>query len=104
MNGSLKHRQSGTVGVYGGSVAVTTEILAESTEQFNRDANDMLEMNKSVDQSVQQIRQGAHTQKQGASDSANAMEEIAKGINDLSESSTAVSDAATSALAKASRA
>ncbi|MGX1826667.1 methyl-accepting chemotaxis protein [Paenibacillus taichungensis] len=82
-------------------VSVTTDILAESTERFNRDAEDMLEMNKSVDQSVQQIRQGAHTQKQGASDSANAMEEIAKGITDISESSTAVSDAATTALATA---
>jgi len=82
-------------------VSVTTDILAESTEQFNRDAEDMLEINKSVDQSVQQIRQGAHTQKQGASDSANAMEEIAKGITDISESSTAVSDAATTALATA---
>ncbi|RAI93732.1 methyl-accepting chemotaxis protein [Paenibacillus pabuli] len=82
-------------------VSVTTGILAESTEQFKRDAEDMLEMNKSVNQSVQQIRQGAHTQKQGVSDSANAMEEIAKGITDISESSTAVSDAATTALATA---
>jgi methyl-accepting chemotaxis protein len=82
-------------------VSVTTDILAKSTEEFSRDAEDMLVMNKSVDQSVQQIRQGAHTQKQGAGDSANSMEEIAKGITDISESSTAVSDAATSALTKA---
>ncbi|UPK44869.1 methyl-accepting chemotaxis protein [Paenibacillus pabuli] len=82
-------------------VSVTTDILAKSTAQFNRDAEDMLEMNKSVDQSVQQIRQGAHTQKQGASDSANAMEEIARAITNISESSTTLSDAATSALATA---
>ncbi|KAA8747662.1 methyl-accepting chemotaxis protein [Paenibacillus sp. UASWS1643] len=82
-------------------VAVTTNILSDSTKQFNRSTEEMLEMSKTVDQSVEQIRQGAHTQKQGASDSANAMEEIAKGITDISESSMIVSDAATSALATA---
>lgn len=82
-------------------VAVTTDILSESTKEFNRSTEEMLEMGKTVDQSVEQIRQGAHTQKQGASDSANAMEEIAKGITDISESSMIVSDAATSALSTA---
>lgn len=82
-------------------VAVTTDILSESTKEFNRSTEEMLEMSKTVDQSVEQIRQGAHTQKQGASDSAHAMEEIAKGITDISESSMVVSDAATSALATA---
>lgn len=79
-------------------VAVTTDILSESTKEFNRSTEEMLEMSKTVDRSVDQIRHGAHTQKQGASDSANAMEEIAKGITDISESSMIVSDAATSAL------
>ncbi|WKL00021.1 methyl-accepting chemotaxis protein [Paenibacillus amylolyticus] len=51
-------------------VAVTTDILSESTKEFNRSTEEMLEMGKTVDQSVEQIRQGAHTQKQGASDSA----------------------------------
>ncbi|GAS85132.1 methyl-accepting chemotaxis protein [Paenibacillus amylolyticus] len=82
-------------------VAVTTDILSESTKEFNRSTEEMLEMSNTVDQSVEQIRQGAHTQKQGASDSAHAMEEIAKGITDISESSMVVSDAATSALATA---
>ncbi|KLU52931.1 hypothetical protein EL84_11100 [Paenibacillus sp. VT-400] len=82
-------------------VAVTTDILSESTKEFNRSTEEMLEMGKTVDQSVEQIRQGAHTQKQGASDSAHAMEEIAKGITDISESSMVVSDAASSALSTA---
>ncbi|WP_458460303.1 methyl-accepting chemotaxis protein [Paenibacillus sp.] len=82
-------------------VAVTTDILSESTKEFNRSTEEMLQMSKTVDQSVEQIRQGAHTQKQGASDSAHAMEEIAKGITDISESSMVVSDAATSTLATA---
>ncbi|NMI07509.1 methyl-accepting chemotaxis protein [Paenibacillus sp. SZ31] len=82
-------------------VAVTTDILSESTKEFNHSTEEMLKMSKTVDQSVEQIRQGAHTQKQGASDSAHAMEEIAKGITDISESSMIVSDAATSALATA---
>ncbi|MEK4662378.1 HAMP domain-containing methyl-accepting chemotaxis protein [Priestia sp. FSL H7-0729] len=82
-------------------VAVTTNILSESTKEFNVSTEEMLQMSKTVDQSVEQIRQGAHTQKQGASDSAHAMEEIAKGITDISESSMVVSDAATSALTTA---
>ncbi|WP_440116561.1 methyl-accepting chemotaxis protein [Paenibacillus sp. QZ-Y1] len=82
-------------------VAVTTDILSESIKEFNRSTEEMLEMSKTVDQSVEQIRQGAHTQKQGANDSANAMEEIAKGITDISESSMIVSDSASSALATA---
>jgi len=82
-------------------VAVTTDILSESTKEFNHSTEEMLKMSKTVDQAVEQIRQGAHTQKQGASDSAHAMEEIAKGITDISESSMVVSDAATSALATA---
>ncbi|WP_258166110.1 methyl-accepting chemotaxis protein [Paenibacillus sp. PCH8] len=82
-------------------VAATTDILAESTKEFNQSTEEMLEMSKTVDRSVEQIRLGAHTQKQSASDSANAMEEIAKGITDISESSMIVSDAATSALVTA---
>jgi len=82
-------------------VAATTDMLSESTKQFNRSTDEMLIMSQTVDRSVEQIRRGAHTQKQGASDSANAMEEIAKGITDISESSMAVSDAATTALATA---
>ncbi|MCG7384346.1 methyl-accepting chemotaxis protein [Paenibacillus sp. ACRRY] len=79
-------------------VSATTNMLAQSTKQFNQSTDEMVGMSQAVDQSVEQIRQGAHTQKQGASDSAHAMEEIAKGITDISESSMAVSDAATSAL------
>ncbi|WP_312027049.1 HAMP domain-containing methyl-accepting chemotaxis protein [Paenibacillus illinoisensis] len=82
-------------------VSATTDMLAQSTKQFNQSTDEMVEMSQTVDQSVEQIRQGAHTQKQGASDSAHAMEEIAKGITDISESSMAVSDAATSALTTA---
>lgn len=82
-------------------VAVTTDILSESTKQFNHNTQEMLAMSTTVDQSVEQIRHGARTQKQGASDSAHAMEEIAKGITEISESSMAVSDAATSALTTA---
>lgn len=82
-------------------VSATTNMLAQSTKQFNQSTDEMVGMSQTVDQSVEQIRQGAHTQKQGASDSAHAMEEIAKGITDISESSMAVSDAATSALTTA---
>jgi methyl-accepting chemotaxis protein len=39
-------------------VSVTTDILAKSTEEFSRDAEDMLVMNKSVDQSVQPDQTG----------------------------------------------
>ena len=81
-------------------VSATTDMLAQSTKQFNQSTDEMVEMSQTVDQSVEQIRQEP-IRKTGASDSAHAMEEIAKGITDISESSMAVSDAATSALTTA---
>ncbi|PYE47255.1 HAMP domain-containing protein [Paenibacillus barcinonensis] len=97
MSGNLNEIVSNMVG----GVATTTELLSESTKEFNRSTEEMLAMSQTVDRAVEEIRQGAHTQKQSASDSAHAMEEIAKGINDISESSNVVSDAATAALATA---
>ncbi|MBB6022986.1 methyl-accepting chemotaxis protein [Paenibacillus sp. JGP012] len=97
MSGNLNKIVSDMVG----GVATTTELLSDSAKEFNRSTEAMLTMNRTVDLAVEEIRQGAHTQKQSASDSAHAMEEIAKGINDISESSNVVSDAATSALATA---
>ncbi|MDP9702368.1 methyl-accepting chemotaxis protein [Paenibacillus intestini] len=97
MSGNLNKIVSDMVG----GVALTTELLSESTKEFNRSTEEMLAMSKTVDRAVEEIRQGAHTQKQSASDSAHAMEEIAKGINDISESSNVVSDAATMALTTA---
>ncbi|WP_145332972.1 methyl-accepting chemotaxis protein [Paenibacillus xylanexedens] len=97
MSGNLNKIVSDMVG----GVASTTELLSESTKEFNRSTEEMLAMSKTVDRAVEEIRQGAHTQKQSASDSAHAMEEIAKGINDISESSNVVSDAATMALTTA---
>jgi len=97
MSGNLNKIVSDMVG----GVASTTELLSESTKEFNRSTEEMLAMSKTVDRTVEEIQQGAHTQKQSASDSAHAMEEIAKGINDISESSNVVSDAATTALATA---
>ncbi|OBR62931.1 hypothetical protein A7K91_09430 [Paenibacillus oryzae] len=101
---AMIHMSENLNGIVGGmveGVAATTAILTKSTEQFSRDAEEMLKLGSIVDGSVDQIRQGAHSQKQGAGDSANAMEEIARGITDISASSTAVSDAATGALASA---
>ncbi|PZT52166.1 methyl-accepting chemotaxis protein [Paenibacillus silvae] len=97
MSGNLNKIVSDMVG----GVATTTELLSDSAKEFNRSTEAMLTMSRTVDLAVEEIRQGAHTQKQSASDSAHAMEEIAKGINDISESSNVVSDAATSALATA---
>lgn len=97
MSGNLNKIVSDMVG----GVASTTELLSESTKAFNRSTDEMLAMSRTVDRAVEEIRQGAHTQKQSASDSAHAMEEIAKGINDISESSNVVSDAAAAALTAA---
>lgn len=83
------------------NVAATTTMLTQSTEQFRKEAEDMLKLGKTVDGSVEQIRHGAHSQKQGAEDGARAMDEIAKGIADISESSTSVADAAAGSLVNA---
>ncbi|WP_322923086.1 methyl-accepting chemotaxis protein [Paenibacillus campi] len=79
-------------------VSSTTSILTQSAVQFKQDADGMQQMSTTVNQAMDKIRHGAHTQKQGVIDSSNAMEEIARGINDISESSATVSDAATDAL------
>lgn len=97
MSGNLNQIVRGMVE----GVASTTGILTASTTQFSQNAEEMLELNRTVDTSVELIRQGAVSQRQGAGDSARAVEEIAKGITDISESSLAVSDAATEALGAA---
>lgn len=82
-------------------VVTTTTLLTETTHKFEKDAEEMLAINKTVDTSVSQIRQGAHTQKQSASDSVHAMEEIAKDIMEISDSSAEVLDTAEGAIATA---
>ncbi|MNW34577.1 Methyl-accepting chemotaxis protein 4 [compost metagenome] len=82
-------------------VTATADTLMSSAHQFNRNAEAMLQMSRTVDQAVEHIRQGAHTQRQGAEDSAQVMEEISKGIVLISESASSVADAATGALTSA---
>lgn len=79
-------------------VTATTTLLTATTDKFEQDATEMKSMNHTIDSSVEQIRQGAHTQKQSASDSVHAMEEIAKGIIEISDSSADVLDTAESAI------
>lgn len=79
-------------------VTATTTLLTATTDKFEQDATEMKSMNKTIDTSVEQIRQGAHTQKQSASDSVHAMEEIAKGIIEISDSSADVLDTAEGAI------
>lgn len=97
MSGNLNQMVSDMVA----GVSATTALLTETTDRFEKDAEEMLNMNKTVDASVEQIRQGAHTQRQSASDSVSAMEEISKGITEISGSSAEVLDAAASAIATA---
>ncbi len=94
MSGNLNDMVRGMVS----GVSTTTSILTESAVQFRQDADGMQQMNSTVHDAMEKIREGAHTQKQGVMDSSNAMEEIARGITNISESSSAVSDAATDAL------
>ncbi|MFD1886089.1 methyl-accepting chemotaxis protein [Paenibacillus wenxiniae] len=94
MSGNLNELVRGMVS----GVSTTSSVLTESAVQFRQDANEMQQMNTSVHEAMDKIRQGAHTQKQGVMDSSNAMEEIARGITNISESSSTVSDAASDAL------
>lgn len=97
MSNNLNQMVSGMVA----GVAATTTLLTATTDKFEQDANEMKSMNRTIDSSVEQIRQGAYTQRQSASDSVHAMEEIAKGIIEISDSSAEVLDTAEGAIATA---
>jgi methyl-accepting chemotaxis protein len=80
------------------NIAQTSDQMVSSSERFTGDALHMLDMNKIIRESIQQIMEGAESQKLSADDSAIAMEEIASGVQRISEFSMTVSDAAVSAL------
>ncbi|MEK3721708.1 methyl-accepting chemotaxis protein [Paenibacillus sp. FSL H8-0034] len=79
-------------------IAETSDQMVNSSAQFNEDAVVMLDMNVIIKETIQQIMDGARSQKLSADDSAQAMEEIAVGIQRIAESSMTVSDAAVIAL------
>lgn len=94
MSNNLNQMVSGMVA----GVSATTTLLTATTDKFEQDAQEMKSMNNTIDRSIEQIRQGAYTQKQSAGDSVHAMEEIAKGIIEISDSSTEVLDTAENAI------
>lgn len=76
----------------------TSDQLVTSSKEFAHNADQMLDMGKTMNETVHSIHEGANVQKKSADDSAAAMEEIAQGIARISESSTTVSDASVQAL------
>lgn len=76
----------------------TSDQLVVSSKELADSADEMLEVGQSVNESVQVIYDGAHSQKKSADDSAHAIEEIALGIARIAESSATVSDASVQAL------
>ncbi|MFJ9498055.1 methyl-accepting chemotaxis protein [Brevibacillus centrosporus] len=76
----------------------TSDQLVTSSGEFATSANRMLEMGKSMSETVRTIYEGANTQKKSAEDSVMAMEEIALGITRIAESSSTVSSASVEAL------
>ncbi|SFK92969.1 methyl-accepting chemotaxis protein [Paenibacillus sp. 1_12] len=79
-------------------IAQTSDQMVSSSARFKKDAVVMLDMNAIIRETIQQIMNGARSQKLSADDSSLAMEEIAVGIQRIAESSMTVSDAAVSAL------
>ncbi|WP_289138044.1 hypothetical protein [uncultured Brevibacillus sp.] len=76
----------------------TSDQLVVSSKEFATNADDMLMMGQSINDTVKVIYEGANSQKKSADDSVAAMEEIAQGISRIAGSSATVSDAAVQAV------
>ncbi|WP_103104803.1 methyl-accepting chemotaxis protein [Brevibacillus reuszeri] len=76
----------------------TSDQLVVSSKEFATNANNMLMMGQTINDTVKVIYEGANSQKKSADDSVAAMEEIAQGISRIAGSSATVSDAAVQAV------
>jgi methyl-accepting chemotaxis protein len=83
------------------NVSVTADQLVLATEQFTKESQQLLEINRAVTETVGQVNEGAQTQQESANESAQSMHEITQAIQRVSETSMNVSDASGQALAAA---
>ncbi|GMK42293.1 hypothetical protein PCCS19_53520 [Paenibacillus sp. CCS19] len=94
----MTERLGVTLGDVVRDVKVTTKQLVASTTEFRSEADQMVNLNVELEQSMAQLADGARHQRVGAEDSAKAMEEITLAIGRVSEASTSVSIASGEAI------
>ncbi|MGO4108653.1 methyl-accepting chemotaxis protein [Paenibacillus sp. YAF4_2] len=82
-------------------MAVTTQSIVHSTEQFGTEAAQMVALNEQLGQSVSIMADGARHQRLGAEESASSMEDITQAIQRVSEASMQVSSVSHEALESA---
>ncbi|ACS98910.1 methyl-accepting chemotaxis protein [Paenibacillus sp. JDR-2] len=82
-------------------MALTTQSIVHSTEQFGTEAAQMVAMNEKLEHSVTTMADGARHQRMGAEESASSMEDITQAIQRVSEASMQVSSVSHEALESA---
>ncbi|WP_135555405.1 methyl-accepting chemotaxis protein [Paenibacillus cymbidii] len=97
MSGSLRS----SMGALVAGIAGASEQTAASSSRFRDEADRLLASNETVQGAMQEVAEGAQTQRIGAADSARAIGEMTQGIVRISEAAQAVADAAQAALGEA---
>ncbi|MCM3631257.1 methyl-accepting chemotaxis protein [Paenibacillus glycanilyticus] len=82
-------------------MALTTQSIVHSTQQFGTEAAQMLALNEQLEHSVSTMADGARHQRMGAEESASSMEDITQAIQRVSEASMQVSSVSHDALESA---
>jgi methyl-accepting chemotaxis protein len=80
------------------NVSETADQLVLSTDDFTKESQQLLEINRIVSKTVEEVNEGAQTQHLSASESSRSMDEISHAIERVSGSSMHVSDASQKAL------
>jgi Methyl-accepting chemotaxis protein len=82
-------------------MALTTQSIVHSTQQFGTEAAQMVTLNEQLELSVSTMADGARHQRIGAEESASSMEDITQAIQRVSEASMQVSSVSHDALESA---
>ncbi|WP_424768541.1 methyl-accepting chemotaxis protein [Paenibacillus sp. sgz302251] len=79
-------------------MAITTQDLVHSTDQFKSETNQLVTLNVQLEQSITELADGAQNQRLNAEESAKSMGEITSAIHRVSEASANVSSTSSEAL------
>lgn len=82
-------------------VTAVADQLVLSTDQFNQKSKQLLHLNRNVEETVEQVKEGAETQYLSAKESARSMEDFSVAIQRVSEGSMNIFSASQQALEKA---
>ncbi|OUS73644.1 hypothetical protein B1748_22305 [Paenibacillus sp. MY03] len=80
----------------------TSRQLVETSGQFADQSAGLLDMNRTIDEAMGQMKDGARAQQVSTVETSRSMEDITSGVERVSRSSLLVADASRSALEKAS--